>query len=43
MTYDSRGSDEPSALASELVGGMFYVFLVSPGELEEGLTPPGDV
>ena len=38
-----RGSDEPSALASGLVGGMSYVFFVSPDELDGGLTPPGDV
>ena len=33
----------PSALASDLVGGMSYVFFVSPDELDGGLTPPGDV
>ena len=38
-----RGSDEPSALASGLVGGMSYVFFVSPDEIDGGLTPPGDV
>ena len=39
----SRGSDEPSALASGLVGDMSYVFFVSPDDLDGGLTPPGDV
>ena len=38
-----RGSDEPSALASGLVGDMSYVFFVSPDDLDGGLTPPGDV
>ena len=39
----TRGGDEPSALASGLVGDMSYVFFVSPDDLDGGLTPPGNV